>query len=448
MIRKILSTPTEQLSRATRFVVFQIKLWSHCARLLKKNRCGQQAAALSYHTVFGIVPLAIVMLFIFQLFPAYGDIGERVKNLVYNQLHLSKIEYPDPGNPEQTIGLTNHIDQVVAAFFAEADKGTITVLSVVIVIWAALALLSTIEKAFNNIWHVATGRGFLHRIINYWALLTLGPLLLGVGIYLTTRYSALGQIEKTIISNLGPVLLSYLVATFAFFMLYFVLPNTKVRARSAIWGAAVAALVWSVAKWGFGVYVTRFIPYNEVYGVLGLVPLGVLWIFISWLIVLFGLILTFTTQHLERLTAAEMAAAEKAGEHFIADHFTAIRIVREIAATFEKHQGPLSPELLCSKLDMPAEFGEKMLSVLVRAGILARVSEPVSGFVPAADPEHIKLADISEAVAGAAFGRANQTEPGVLQQILDRQKEILNRYNVKQLLGEPAKTGVSSAPAE
>ncbi|MHC4498121.1 MAG: hypothetical protein ACYS21_03300, partial [Planctomycetota bacterium] len=77
MLSKLLSTPTAQLGRASRFLVFQIKLWSHCARLLIKNRSGQQAAALSYHTVFGIVPLAIVTLLMFQSFPAYSGVGEK-----------------------------------------------------------------------------------------------------------------------------------------------------------------------------------------------------------------------------------------------------------------------------------------------------------------------------------------------------------------------------------
>ena len=79
-LKELLSTPTTQLGKAGRFAVFQIKLWSHCIRLLKKNNAGRQAAALSYHTIFGIVPLAIVTLLIFQLFPAYSDIGEKVKN--------------------------------------------------------------------------------------------------------------------------------------------------------------------------------------------------------------------------------------------------------------------------------------------------------------------------------------------------------------------------------
>ena len=436
MFKELLSTPTTQLGKAGRFAVFQIKLWSHCARLLRKNRAGQQAAALSYHTIFGIVPLAIVMLLIFQSFPRYSDIGEKIKGFVYDQVHLSNIQYPDPDNPEQTITLTENLDNLVDNFFAEANKGTITLISVIIVIWVALALLSTIERAFNNIWHVARGRSFLHRIINYWALLTLGPLLLGVGVYVSTRYATVGQIQKTLLSHVGPVLLSYMVAAVALFLLYFVLPNTKVQAKAAIWSAAVAALVWCVAKWGFGKYVTEFIPYSKVYGVLGLVPLGVLWIFITWLIVLFGLQLTFTTQHLKSLDAAEIASAKKTEEYFIANDLTAINVMREIAAAFEANKAPVQAEVIFSKLGIPAEFGEKILDHLVNSNLIAKTSDPTVGFIPARDPANIRLSDIAEVVAAVGFAQPTTDQPNSLQQITQSQRSALAQYSLKQIIND------------
>jgi membrane protein len=433
-IKELLSTPTTQLGKAGRFAVFQIKLWSHCARLLRKNRSGQQAAALSYHTLFGIVPLAIVILLVFQLFPAYQDTGENLKSLIYQQLHLTTIEYPT--KTEEKVMLTDHLDRIVTDFFAGVNKGSITLVSLVIVIWAALALLSTIERAFNNIWRVARGRNFLHRTINYWAILTLGPILIGLGIYATRSYAALGQIQQTILSHIGPALLSYLVATVAFFLLYFVLPNTRVQAKAAIWGAAVAALVWMLAKWLFGLYVIGFIPYSKIYGVLGLIPLGVFWIYITWLIVLFGLQLTFTTQHLKRLDASEMAAAGKREQYFIANDFTAISIAREIADAFEKDQAPISSEVICSKLNIPAEFGEKILDHFVVSNLIAKTTDPAVGFIPLKDPANIRLSDITDAIAAAGFAQPESGQPDSLQQISQSQRDILARYNIKQILPE------------
>jgi len=451
MLKKLLSTPTTQLGKASRFLVFQIKLCFHFVRLLRKNRAGQQAAALSYHTIFGIVPLTILVLLIFRLFPAYSDVGEKVKNGVYEQLHLSTIEYtPDPEKPEEKIMITEYLDDIAGNFFTRLDEGSIALFSAAIVIWAALALLSRIEGAFNNIWHVARSRSFVHRMINYWALLTLGPLLLfiGLSVFASTKYASLKQIQETVLSNVAPTLLSYLVSTVAFFLLYFILPNTKVKAKAAIWGAAVAALVWSFAKWGFGQYVTEFIPYSKVYGVLGLIPLGVLWIYITWLIVLFGLQLTFTTQHLKSLDAAEIAAAKKTEEYFIANDLTAMNIVREIAAAFQKNQAPVSPEVICSKLSIPAEFGEKMLDHLVDSGIIMKTSEPKLGFVPAQEPANIKLSEIATAVAEVSFAQSPAEQPESLQQITQAQQNALARHNLREILGDSQRAQIVEKTAE
>jgi len=433
MLTKILTTPTEQLGKASSFLVFQVKLWWHCARLLGKNRAGQQAAALSYNTIFGLVPLAVVALLIFRMFPAYEGVGEKVKGLVYEQLHLSTIEYPDPADPNGSIRLTDHLDKIVGRVFTGLHEGKIALLSVLIIVWAALALLLTIERSFNSIWHVGRSRSFLNRIINYWALLTLGPLLLGVGIYITTKYAIIMSIQKTVL-HIAPFILSYLVATVAFFLLYYILPNTRVKAKAAIFGAAVAALVWSFAKWGFGLYVTKLIPYSQVYGVLGLIPLGIFWIFITWLIVLFGLQLTFTTQHLKNLDAAEIAAAKRTEQCFIANDLTAINIAKEVSTAFEKRNAPLAAEVICSKLDMPAEFCEKVLDHLVAGGILIKTSEPKVGFAPAQDPAHVNLSDIAEALAKAGFAQSTVGQSENLVKAVQSQRAALAEYSLKRII--------------
>ena len=434
-LKKLLSTPTTQLGKAGRFAVFQIKLWSHCIRLLEKNHAGRQAAALSYHTVFGIVPLAIVTLLIFQSFPAYSNVAENLKSLVYDQLNLSNIEITtDEEKPEETRKLTEELDGIVNKFFAGVNKGSITLFSVVIIVWAALSLLSTIEKAFNHIWHVARGRNFLQRIISYWALLTLGPLLLGAGIYIATPHMTIAWFQETFLKDIAPILLSYIVAVIAFFLLYFVLPNTKVKTKAAIWGAAVGALVWIAAKSAFGYGITELKLYSTVYGVMALVPMTVFWIYVTWLTVLFGLQLTFTTQHLSSLDAAEIAAAKENEEYFIANDFTAINIVREIAVAFVKNRAPVSPEVICSKLDIPPEFGDKILNHLVRRELIAKTSEPDVGFLPVKDPANIRLSDIAEAVSVAGFAQSAPDQPQVLEQINQTQRNALAQYSLKEIL--------------
>jgi membrane protein len=439
MLKKLLSTPTAQLGKASRFLVFQIKLWSHCVRLLKENRAGQQAAALSYHTVFGIVPLAIVVLLIFQSMSAYESTGVKFKAIIYEQLHLSRIEYTLPATGEKVM-LPEYLDQMIGTFFTGLSKGTVTIFSGILVILAALALLSTIERAFNNIWHVVKGRNIVQRIINYWAILTLVPLLLGAGIFVSTKYAIVGQLQRTVISHIAAPVLSYIIAAVAFFLLYFILPNTKVKPASAVWGAMVGAMVWTVAKLCFKIYVTKFIPYNQVYGVLGLIPLSVLWIFITWLTVLFGLQLTFTTQHLKSLDAAQIESDRKRDEYFIANDTTIINIVLEIAAAFEQNNAPLESQVISSKLNIPPEFIEKILNHLAGCGIIAKTSEPKVGFIPARDPANIKLSEISEAAARAGFAQSLIDRPKGLEQITRSQQNMLSQYNLKQILDMPNET--------
>lgn len=435
MLKELLAAPTEELGKWGRFVVFQLRVWPRCLKLLKQNRSGTQAAALAYHTIFGLVPLAIVMMMVFQLFPAYRDVGQNVKGFIYEQAHLSNIEYPSsPDDPDQKIKLTEQIDKMTETFISNLNAGAITVVSGVIVVWAALGLLTTIERAFNNIWNIRSGRNFLQRIINYWALLTLGPLLLGLGLYISTRLLVGNAIENQLLHFIHP-LGPYLISVVAFFFLYYVMPNTKVNGKAALWGAAMAALIWTLAKFGFKVYIIRFIPQKAIYGVMGVIPLSVLWIYISWLIVLFGLQLTYATQYLRSLDAEEMAELRKREDCFMVNDFTAMKILGFIMDAFEERRAPVRSELVCNKLNIPPEFGNRMLDHLVKEGMLCRTSEPRNGFIPATDGENITLADISDVVAKASYAQDEEGTPRELKSIMDKQYQMLKQHTLLQVIG-------------
>ncbi len=447
ILKDFLTTPAANLGRAGRFLLFQYRLWAHCLRLLSKNRAEQLAAALSYYTIFGIVPLAIVAVLIFNSIPAYRDTGEQLKRLIYQELRLTRIEYQDPENPEERAVLTDYLDQIIDRFFESINKGSLGLVSAIVVIWAALRLLSLIELAFNHMWHVAKGRRFIHRVINYWALLTLGPLLLAVGVYATTRFTLLKDIEAGLLAPLGPII-SYLLSVLAVFLLYIIIPNAKVQAGPALWGAAVASLVWTFAKWGFGIYVLELIPYSTMYGVLGLIPLGVFWVYVTWMIVLFGLQLTFAIQHFETLETAETPKAKEAEGQFIANDMTAIAVAREVAEAFENDQAPVSTDEICSRLDIPGEFGQKFLDELVNRGLLGRTSEPHRGYVLLRDPAHIRLSQIAEAVAGAAFAQPKPDIHKNLHEIARAQHDMLAQHNLEQVLETPHTTAQEASQGE
>lgn len=436
MLKEILTAPTEELGKWSRFAVMQFKLWRHCAKLLRQNRAGTQAAALSYHTLFGIVPLAIVMVMVFQTIPAYNDVGDEVRVSFYEQLNLDRIIYPaDEATGQEEVKLTDKIDEITNKYISKLNTGAITIFSCVIVVWAAIGLLTTIERSFNSIWHVGRGRNFLQRIVNYWALMTLGPFLLVLGFYVSTHYLVANSFNGGVMNYIRPVL-PYLISVATLFLFYFVLPNTQVSIKAAIWGAAIAALIWTGAKFLFAIYVVKFIPHERIYGVMGIIPLGVFWIWITWLIVLFGLQLTYTTQHLKSLDAAEIAAMNKTEEYFLVNDFTVIKLLGFIFDEFAKKHGPVGADTLCSQMNLPAEFGNKILEHLVTKGLLVQTAEPQVGYMPATDGDKVTLADVADAVQSASFDQGSATVPTKLKGIIDAQREELGKVTLKEVLGD------------
>lgn len=439
MFRNILLKPTDELGRMSRFILMQIRIWRQCFRLLRANMAFTQAAALAYHTIFGIVPLAIVMLMVFQMFPAYRELGDKVRDFAYEQLNLSAIEYPDeksaaPDGEAQNIVISQKIDEVVEEYMSKVSTGAITIVGVVLVIWAAIGLLTTIERTFNNIWHINAGRGFMHRIVYYSWILMFGPILLMVGIFISTEYLLRGGMETGFLTYFRPVF-PFAVSVGLLFFLYSMLPNTKVKTIPALWGAVVATLLWTAIKFGFRLYMSKVVMYQAIYGILGIIPLTVFWIYVMWVIVLFGLQLTYATQNLRTLDAEEMSRLRRSGECFMANDQTIIRIMEYILNAFEqKNEQPVTAEAVSARLDIPPDFAGRVLDRMVNSGLLVHTSEPVNGYVPSTDGAHISLADIFDAVSLASFAQPQKWESSKAGKVFGQVRQLLARYTLKDVL--------------
>ena len=444
----MLTQPTSELGKWSRFFVLQVRIWWHFGRLfIVRNRCLTQAAALAYHTIFGLVPLAIVSLMVFQMFPAFEGVSGKVKTFAYEQMNLTSIEYPaeEKADQENTVAETaepekftvaEKLDELTKGYIEKAHAGAITVVGLVLVIWAAVALLTTIEKTFNNIFHVSTGRGFLHRLFNYWALLTLGPILVALGIYVSTQHLLKSGLAQGMFAWLGPVV-PFLISILMFFLLYFFLPNTRVSPGAALWGAFVATVIWTLAKVGFRLYVTKFVPQFAVYGVLGIIPLTVMWIWVTWVIILFGLQLTYATQNIKRLDAAEFSKARRQEQCFLANDQTVIRVMEYVLNAFErKDQKPVSVEAIAYRLGMPTDFTEKILNRMVQCSLLCHTSEPSVGYVPSTDGTHITLDEISRAIGEVSFAQPNAADATNMRQVFDDMQRHLSQYTLKQVLNK------------
>ncbi|MHC4257167.1 MAG: YhjD/YihY/BrkB family envelope integrity protein [Planctomycetota bacterium] len=427
-ITKLLTLPTHGLGKWTRFLIFQVRM--------------TQAAALSYYTVFGAVPMTIVMLMIFQMFPTYQDMGQQVQAFAYEQLNLNKVEYspetPGPDDPvtqqqadgsaavdgPNKVSIADKIDEISDGYMEKLNAGAIGLVSGLLLMYAAIKLFSTIENSFNIIFRIPTGRSFIKRMINYWSLITLGPLLLGLGIHFTARFVMMEGLHQGILPYVQP-LFPFFISVLMFFFMYFVLPNARVNTGAALWGAAVGALLWSLAKWGFGLYVTKFVPFNAVWGILGIIPLTVLWIYWTWIFVLFGLQLTYATQNIKRLSC------------FLANDQTVIRVMEYVLNAFErKDQHPVSVEAVAYRLDMPVVFTEKILETMVRSELLCRTNEPSVGYVPSTDGAHITLDEISKAISEISFAQADATGPAKMLDVFQQMQGHLSKFTLKEVLNK------------
>jgi len=442
-IRQWMSQPLEETKSWTRYLIFQIRIWFHCFRLLGTNQCLTQAAALAYHTIFGIVPLTIVTLMVFQMFPASRELGDKLRNYIYVQMNLT-IEYPETAagetsssqetqEQEATMTAASKVEEITQRYISNVSTGAITVVGVLLVSWAAIALLSTIEKTFNRIYHVGTGRRFLSRLFNYWGLVTLGAIFMTAVLYVHTQSMVASGLYLRIVNVIQPII-PFLTSFIAIFFLYLFLPNTRVSPGAALWGAFIATVIWTAAKVLFGWYVTAFVPQFKVYGALGLIPLTVLWIYITWLIILFGLQLTYATQNIRRLDAAELARTRHQDKCFLANDKTVIRVMEYVLNAFEhKDQKPVSVESVAYRLDMPVDFTDKILNHLVQTGLLCHTSEPTVGFVPSTDGAHITLDEISRTIEGISFAQP-QVEGGRLGHVFEEMGQYLSKFSLKDVL--------------
>ena len=242
----------------------------------QEDRIAQVAGSLTFTTMLAIVPLATVAFALFTAFPIFAQFQASL------QLFLAQHLMPDQINSQ----IFKYLNQ-----FASKAKGLTTAGMIVLFVTSVMTMM-TIESAFNVIWRVPKQRPFAQRVLVYWAIVTLGPLLIGVSLsitsYLFTRSSAIagGYVPSLIEWALTGAALP--LTALAFALLYVYLPNCSVRWRDAFVGGLCAALAFECAKRGFGYYVRRIPTYTAVYGAFASVPMFLLWVYLSWFITLAG----------------------------------------------------------------------------------------------------------------------------------------------------------------
>ncbi|WP_092785043.1 YihY family inner membrane protein [Rhodospira trueperi] len=326
-----------------------------------ETQVARVAASLSYTSLLALVPLLAIALAMVTAFPVFAEVRGSIMDTLFSVL----FPYADDVVREK-------VDDFVRA------AGGLTALGVVGIAVTAIMLLVTIETALNAIFGVRSARGLAARLLVYWAAVTLGPLLLGASASLTGYLYTLGELADgapAMLTGIGGLIaraLPWVLTAVAFTLLYAVVPNRPVRATDALAGGVVAAVLVAVLRVGFLVYVTNAEAYRTLYGAMAVIPVFLVWMYMSWLVVLAGAIIAAVLP-VWRMRRAE---GDDPRRH---DLTAALRVLAclqaeagAVPASGTDARGGVGRRLMLREIGVPEERLRTVLRDLNAAGLVAR----------------------------------------------------------------------------
>jgi YihY family inner membrane protein len=409
------------MGRWGRILRLQIQLWRFCIGRLHHNNVAAMSAALSFRTIFALIPTIVLVVVVMRSVGMLEQGKQSLRQFLaasgFDQIALIRDEAaPVPAEPIQVveegeqpvetasrdvINIADRIESVVADVEEKLTFGRVGPVGILLLIWTALTLLTTMERSLNRIFGGVRSRPVGKRVLLYWSTLTLGPMALLAAVYLgqqaTDAISATLQWKWFLAaaSWAGSVCIGILVLA----AIYKLLPNTFVDYRYAVGAAVIAVPLWLLAKWGFSIYVVKFVRSGNLYGALGLLPLFLLWLNLSWWIFLFGAQLAHTASNLGELQMAE----ESPDDVLTGADLLAAAVV--VARPFVDGRGPASTVQVADCLRIRTGAAQKLLDHLDNAGVLCAVrgDDDERLYIPARPTESIAISEIV-GLAGVSEG--------------------------------------------
>ncbi|HUC85820.1 MAG TPA: YhjD/YihY/BrkB family envelope integrity protein [Candidatus Acidoferrales bacterium] len=473
-----------EFDRLERFAHF----WVLVARSFVRNRCLVRASALSYTTLLALIPLLAVAISVTSsLLKKTGEeqIYRFVDNIVSSVMPPATLETNAPPNaavavapaispletnfPAGMVGQTNSIEpakdqQVVLAqkevardiheFIRNTRSGALGLTGMVVLIFVAISMLNRIESTFNDIWGVTSGRHWLLRIVYYWTTITLGPLLLAAALGLGNGnhlQAAKGIIHSTpIFGALLFHLLPLVVIWLTFALIYRLIPNTKVHFDAALVGGLVGGTLWHLNNsFGF-LYVSRVVTNSKIYGSLGLVPVFMAGLYLSWVILLFGAQVAYAFQNRKSYLQDKLAEnVNQRGREFIA-----LRLMTSIAHRFQNGQPPPTVQDLSSELAIPTRLAQQVLQPLLAARLVTEISGAENSYCPARPLEAINAHHILRSMrSGNGDETVTSDEPvraevlGEFARIEAAEREAASQISLLSLVQRVQKQITDAPPA-
>lgn len=355
------------------------------------------AGSLTYTALLALVPLITVALTLVTAFPVFDEFIQGV------DVFLARHMLP----PAVAKTVTGAIEQ-----FTQNAAG-LTAVGLVALGGTAILLMLSIEGAFDRIWRVSRPRPLGLRLLTYWALIVLGPLLIGVSLTITSYLVTVSLGMARHVPGAGTALLAavpFALSAIAFTLLYLIVPNRRVRVGHAAVGGAVAAALFEATKRGFAFYVANFPNYGVIYGAFAAVPIFLVWVYLCWVVTLLGAIVV-------ALLPDFSLARAWAREGHAAEFRAALAILRVLLRRQDAAHAPDTRTLL-AQAGVPGELGERVLHPLAAAGWLVQGAR--RRWSLACDPERVRLADVYRALVFDARGDCGEGTPPAIAAILER----------------------------
>ena len=399
-----------QLSPWQKFLHF----WLLVGRSFARNRCPVRASALAYASLLALVPMLAVVAGISATFlkkegekPIEAFIEKFVASVtpstgagtnapaLGSPVDSQSVNSTDP----QTVATRKQIVKSINEFIGNVRSGTLGVTGMIALLFMAITMLGRVEDTFNDIWGVTRGRNWFARVVQYWAALTLGPLLLMVALALTSgpHLQFVKDVLEGLPLGLGRItafginfLLPFVILSIAFALFYELIPNTKVRWEAALVGGVIGGCLWQINNLISVLYVSRVVTNSKIYGSLGMVPVFMIGLYFSWLILLFGAQVAYAYQN--RGTYFQERQVE--GVHQLGREFVAVRLMARIGRSFENEEKPPTAAALSQALAVPGQLTSQLLRALLQARLVVETANSDIGYAPARPLEQITLYDI------------------------------------------------------
>ncbi len=325
----------------------------------KQDNVLRVAASLGYTSMIALVPLIAIALAIFSAFPVFDSVKMEIQNFMFNNL------VPGVGKTVET-----YISSFVGA------TGKLTTIGVVGLAVTAIMMLSTIEASLNVVFGVKKSRPIVARVLVYWTILTLGPLLLGASFSVSGYIFSLSFLNGDI-SSYGVELARYVPKLLMMFVLmgvYLFVPYRKIKLKHTFVGAFVAVVLFAVLKKTFGMFVVQGSTYNTLYGALAVIPVLLVWMYLSWAVVIFGAVIVASIpEWLEK-----RADLNKVLDDFVLNRANFISYSVELISILEKardEEEVMTSDKLASITDLNNTGVFMVLDILEQQGVVLNVED-------------------------------------------------------------------------